>query len=259
MNNIKDLSYFVEIARLGSLRKAADRFHVAPSVLSRRLAQLEKIAKTPLFKRQPNGVKLTDAGQVFRNYATDILHKYENLQAEMDRFHELEQGRVRIATVEGICRVFLSRQIAGFRSSYPSISFQVDVLSRDRVLDALEGYRCELAFVYDHFSNPAVEAIGQWRQPLLAFASPDHPCADGRVLSLADISEFDVALPDDSFAINGLVERAFTKEHLTMKMVLVANQLQVLLSQAIDAGLIIFCHCKRRVLRSSVVRWCRLT
>lgn len=240
MTNISDLSYFVEIARLGSMRKASERFHIAPSVLSRRIAQLEQKAKTPLFERRPDGVQLTDAGHVFMGYATTILQKFDNLHAEMERFNSLDQGRVRIATVEGISRVFLSHQIAGFRSIYPRISFQVEVLSRDRVLDALEAYRCELGFVYDHFSNPTMEAIGQWRQPLLAFAPPDHPCADGRVQSLAQLSEFDCALPDDSFAIHGLVERTFAKEGLTLKVALISNQLQVLLSQAIDARLIIF-------------------
>ncbi|MEO9526098.1 MAG: LysR family transcriptional regulator, partial [Roseibium sp.] len=54
--------YFLEVARLGSIRLAADRLHVSPSAISRQIAKLEREFEEQIVERRADGVRLTDAG-----------------------------------------------------------------------------------------------------------------------------------------------------------------------------------------------------
>ena len=68
MNHLRFLKYFDETARAGSIRQAAERLHVAPSAVNRRIKDLEAELGVPLFERLPRGMRLTAAGELFVQY-----------------------------------------------------------------------------------------------------------------------------------------------------------------------------------------------
>src|SRR5258708_6843898 len=55
MNHLRFLRYVDEVARPGSIRQAAERLHVAPSAVNRRILDLEDELGTPIFERLPRG------------------------------------------------------------------------------------------------------------------------------------------------------------------------------------------------------------
>ena len=57
------LSYLDEVARAGSIRKAAERLNVSPTAVNRQILQLEEMLDVQLFQRLPRGMKLTAAGE----------------------------------------------------------------------------------------------------------------------------------------------------------------------------------------------------
>ena len=58
------LRYFDQVARLGSIRRAAEALHVASSAVNRQIIKLEAEIGTPLFERLRSGVRLTAAGEL---------------------------------------------------------------------------------------------------------------------------------------------------------------------------------------------------
>ena len=60
------LRYLDEVARSGSIRKAADRLNVAASAINRQILSLEAELDTPLFERMPGGLRLTASGYKLR-------------------------------------------------------------------------------------------------------------------------------------------------------------------------------------------------
>ena len=67
---------FASAARAGSIVRAAQQEHIAPSALSRRLADLEHAFGTPLLIRSPRGIEPTDAGRM-------VLARGEKLDEEL--------------------------------------------------------------------------------------------------------------------------------------------------------------------------------
>ena len=240
MLNLTAAKYFLEVARLRSIRLAADRLHVAPSAISRQLSKLEHEFDVQLLERHSGGIRLTAAGELLTRHLAMVFNTIDVAKGQISDLKGLRSGQVSIATVEGVSRPFLSDNIATFRQDYPSIDFRVRIRGRERVLEALEQHLCQIGFIYDHFSHPSLETMGKWRQPLLALARPDHPLADGRPLQLKDLVPMTCVLPDDGFGIHHLVKRAFAKLGATPNTTLVADQFHFLIAHAVRTNAIVY-------------------
>src|SRR5690606_41445190 len=81
------LRYFSETAHSGSIRLAADRLHVTPSAVSRRIAKLEHQLETTLFELRASGVALTPSGEIL---AKEIGVIYSHLRPVQGMIGELE-------------------------------------------------------------------------------------------------------------------------------------------------------------------------
>ena len=71
--NLRQLEYFVQVAKAGSINKAADDLAVSQSALSRQVRLLEESLSTPLLERSLRGTHLTAEGQRLLGYGTTIL------------------------------------------------------------------------------------------------------------------------------------------------------------------------------------------
>lgn len=240
MNNLKAGRYFLEITRCNSIRQAADRMHVAPSALSRQIANLERELGTNLLERRSNGVQLTEAGLLLRDRLAEVFAKLDSLESDLIDLQGMRSGRVTIAAVEGVTRTFLAQCISSFTAENPGVRFRVLIRSRDRVFEALEQYDCHIGFVYDHFTHPVIEPLGRWLQPLMAFVPPEHPLASGRAVTLEEIARCRYVLPDESFGIHQLLVRTWKKLGQAVKPIIVSNQIQFLIAYARQASAVLF-------------------
>lgn len=240
MINLSAGRYFLHVARFGSIRLAAERLHVSPSAISRQIVKLEHELQEQLLERRAEGVILTEAGKVLVEHLDSIFSQIESAKGDMADLRSMKTGILSLSTVEGVTDPFLSTHITSFRSIHPGIDFRVRIRGRERVLEAVEQRLSEIGFVYDHFTHPAIEAIGQWRQPLLALAPPSHPFADGRPLFLNDLADLPCVLPDDTFGIHHLLNRAFGKLKKSPKSIVVADQFHFLIQHAIRNNAIIY-------------------
>jgi DNA-binding transcriptional LysR family regulator len=87
---------FVSAARAGSIVRAAEQEHIAPSALSRRLADLERAFGTPLLVRSPRGVVPTDAGQLVLARGEKIDEDLKALLREVQTEGREVRGTVRL-------------------------------------------------------------------------------------------------------------------------------------------------------------------
>ena len=84
MKHLRILRYVDEVARAGSIRKAADHLNVTSSALNRRIMDLEDELGARLFERRPRGVRLTAAGEVFVHYLREQSDNVERMKSQIE-------------------------------------------------------------------------------------------------------------------------------------------------------------------------------
>jgi LysR family transcriptional regulator, transcriptional activator of nhaA len=87
--NYHHLRYFWNVAKEGSLARAAARLHVSQPSISEQIRELESALGEKLFQREGRKNKLTDAGQVVFGYAEEIFALGQVLLNAADGEHQL--------------------------------------------------------------------------------------------------------------------------------------------------------------------------
>jgi DNA-binding transcriptional LysR family regulator len=234
------LSYVDEVARAGSIRKAAERLNVTASAVNRRIADLEGELGTLLFDRRPRGVRLTAAGEVFVHYLRGHNGEVERMKSQIEDLKGLRRGTVRIACSQALALDFLPRQIAEFRRSHPLVSFELKVVDHEWAMVALAAYEVDLVVVFRPPFLANFQPLTMLEQQLVAVMAKNHPLAARRGLRLRDCASYPVALPERSIGGRQLLEEISARTGLTFNIAAESNSFEMLRGLVIHAGLISF-------------------
>lgn len=139
MPKADDLILFTQVIELGSFSKAAEVNGLTNSVVSKRIARLEKVLGSTLIHRTTRSLTLSEAGRVLYAQALLVAQASKAAFDSMNGFSESLQGHIKISvpTISG--ELVLAEAIAEFCELYPTIS--VDMSLDNRFVDPVkEGY-----------------------------------------------------------------------------------------------------------------------
>ncbi|WP_035692504.1 LysR family transcriptional regulator [Azospirillum halopraeferens] len=131
--NWHDIVYFLEVARQRSLVRAAAKLRVDHTTVSRRIRELERSLNTALFTRSKAGFRLTETGLRLLRHAEGMESHAESISEAIGLDDGGPGGAVRIASMEGIGSLYLTRCVGAFSALYPAI--QIELITDTRLLD----------------------------------------------------------------------------------------------------------------------------
>lgn len=134
-----DLSFFVEVARHGTLSGAARAIGSDHATVSRRIAALEHALGSALFHRSPVGYMLTPAGAALLPHAERVETAAREATAALGRPQAGLAGKVRLATPDGFGNHFLAKHLGEFASAYPRLTIELVTVSQIQSLSQREG------------------------------------------------------------------------------------------------------------------------
>ena len=240
MRHLKLLAHVVEVARMGSIRKAAERLNLTPSAMNRRIQDLEVEVGTPLFERRPRGVRLTTAGEMFVRYARSQIAEAERMLSQVEDLRGLRRGPVQIACSQALALDFLPSHIAAFQKKHPKVLFDLRVMDHDRALAALAAYEVELALVYRPAMWPSLRVIASIPQRLVVIVRSDHPLAAKKIVRLSECAEYPAALPDRTLSGRQILDEVTTRRDLRFNTVAESNSFEMLRGLVFRCNLISF-------------------
>ncbi|MEA2949078.1 MAG: hypothetical protein QOI40_4408 [Alphaproteobacteria bacterium] len=240
MKHLRILRYVDEVARTGSIRKAADHLNVTASAVNRRIMDLEDELGAQLFERRPRGVRLTAAGEVFVNYLREQDSDVERMKSQIEDLKGLRRGTVRIACSQALALDFLPREISEFRTRHPLVAFDIKVLDHEQAMAALAAYEVDLVLVFRPPFLPNFQPLMSLEQRLVAVMSAAHPLASRRTVRLRDCAQHPVALPDRSLGGRQLLDEVSARSGLVFRLAAESNSFELLRGLVIHGNLISF-------------------
>lgn len=119
---LRHLKYFVAVAENLNFSRAAVRLYISQPALSRQIKDLEKELSVMLFLRQPDGLKLTEAGKFFLEQAKDILNRSDVSVRTIKADYANQDQPLIIGYIPTILQSFLGQTLQKFGLAYPQIS-----------------------------------------------------------------------------------------------------------------------------------------
>jgi DNA-binding transcriptional LysR family regulator len=202
------LHYFQMVARLGSIRQAAREANVAPSSISRVVAQLEDELEMPLFQRIHQRLKLTSAGELLLYHARVSLNELARACREISDLHGLRRGTVLIAVVESVARGLLPAVLSEFWERYPAIAVDIKVVGSQAAFDAVAAGECDIAMAFDARTPRSAQRLAASMLSMGVLMQPSHPLAGRTSLRLFDLSGERIIFSDASLTLGESIREA---------------------------------------------------
>lgn len=234
------VKYFMEVAHSGSLRQASLALQVAPSAISRQVRLLEEQIGTPIFARTANGMDLTPAGEVVLQFVKTHHANIDQLKADLADLSSLERGTVYLAVVEAATNELLPKLINSFAEKHPNIQFHVSAVGSIDVADKVARKEADLGIPFNVQSRDDLKLLARVRQPLRVVFRPNHRLSTKGTLTIEDIRNEHLAVPEPSFGIRQLVENSARNAGVHLNIRRVANSLQLLKSLVRTTDLVTF-------------------
>jgi DNA-binding transcriptional LysR family regulator len=139
MVKLEGIASFVAVAESGSVSEAARRLHLSKSVVSERLAEVERTLGTSLLHRTTRKIGLTEDGAAFLERATRIVREVEEATADIAERRGKLSGPLRISAPVTFGRMHLGPALYPFLAKHPHLQVTLDLNDR-RVDAAADGY-----------------------------------------------------------------------------------------------------------------------
>ncbi|WP_323779146.1 LysR family transcriptional regulator [Leisingera sp.] len=139
---LKDISGFIQIARAGSLTRAARETNIPKATLSHSLRRLEDTLEVELFTRSVRGLTLTDAGKAYLDNCKRIFHSCEVAASAAQRAHSSVSGRIRIAASNEFGTSILGAATLFLAQEHPGLDFEVRMYPSDILLTDYPDFDC---------------------------------------------------------------------------------------------------------------------
>lgn len=184
MVKLDGISSFVATAEAGSISAAAKRLHVSKSVVSDRLAELERNLGAPLFHRTTRRLSLTQDGTAFFERAIRIVHDVEDAVAEVTERRGTLSGPMRLSAPVTFGRMHLGPALYRFLAKHPGISLTLELDDR-RVDAAAEGY--DAVIRHGEVDDSRLVALPLARSKRVLVASDAYLQRHGKPRTLEDL------------------------------------------------------------------------
>ena len=218
--NILHMKYAVEVARLGSLNKAAETLMIAQPNISRSIKELEADLGITIFQRSAKGMVLTPDGEEFMEYARDILHRIDKIeQSYRDGSHKKRKFSI---SVPRAC--YISAAMAEFSKNIGDTPVEIyykETNSKKTIKKLLEN-EYKLGIIrysdnYDKYYKDMLEEKGLSYELVAEFSyvlimSRDNPLAEKEAITYEDLSGYIEIAHADPYVPTLSMSKAFREE-----------------------------------------------
>ncbi len=180
------LKYFVEVARCGSIRKAAKNLFVASSAVNRQILRLEDELGTELFDRVPKGLRLNAAGERLLQHVRGTLHDYHLMRTELAALKGERKGHVSVVAMDSLLIDFLPAAVEEFSDTYPAVQFSIHSAMPSDVPERVMAGDHDIGICYLGKLPAGLEVVAKAQFPPGVVMAPSHPLARMAALSFDD-------------------------------------------------------------------------
>lgn len=214
-DRLKPLRAFCQVARLGSVSRAAEALYLSQPAVTLQLQALEREMGVPLLERIGRRLSPTREGQLLYELARPLVEGVDGLDGEFrQRLQGLKGGELHIAAGSSTILYLLPSLVQAFREKHPQVQLSLHNVTGKDGLALLRSDAVDLAVgsMLDAPNDLAWAPVYSF-DPML-ICPPGHPLASKPELRLADLSPYGLILPPRRLTTYRLVDLVFQQNRV---------------------------------------------
>jgi LysR family pca operon transcriptional activator len=190
------LQCFLEVARQGSLARAAEVLAISQPAVSKTLKELEDVLQARLFERSKQGVTPTAAGLAFLRYAGPSVQALREGVRSL-RSGEHEAGQLRLGVLSTVESSLIPDVVRRLHERHPALVISVATGQSTDLLDKLRAGDLDLV-VGRVSDSPRIEGLTfehLYSESMILVVRPEHPLLQAPLRDAAVLADYPVVVP----------------------------------------------------------------
>lgn len=214
--DLKQLKYFLCLAREGNVTRAARQLNIVQPALSMQIAKLEGSVGRQLFFRSAHGMSLTPAGETLARLATSILQNVDHAKEEMARLDGRISGRVSIGMITSAAQSTLATSSAKIAAQYPEIQLLVCEGYTETLLEWVTTGQLDIAIVNVPSGKQNLIAHHILDEEMMLARGPKNTTTLPNVVPYRRLKDFGLVLPSRRHGLRRILDAAATDSQITL-------------------------------------------
>ncbi|MCB0933905.1 MAG: LysR family transcriptional regulator [Mycobacterium sp.] len=220
---IRQLEYFMAVATEMNFSRAAQQIHVVQSALSVAVSKLEKELGVELFDRSRQKIRITPAGETFREHARRVIQTAQLAKNSISDYRGELTGTIEFGSLISFGELDLPKILGEFHRNHPLVRIRLRQKQAQTglssYLSAIADGALDLALVSqpDH-CPPRITMHKLCQEPILFVCRPDHPLAQHDQLDISELAEEDLISWPTEFGLRRLIDNMFAEAGITPRI-----------------------------------------
>ena len=204
----RELSTFLQVAKLQSFSKAAKVLGYSQAAVTIQIKQLEQELGVHLFDRIGKQTSLTHQGSVFYDHAASIMRDIAQAKDAVSHPQKLN-GHLCIGTIESICASLFPSLLTEYHKLHPEVNISIRTDSPDQLLEQINGNQLDLVYFMDkRVYDVKWEKVLEEPEEIMFAATADHPLAQrSEPLSLDDVLSYPMVVTEKNASYRLILEQ----------------------------------------------------
>ncbi|KAA6456415.1 LysR family transcriptional regulator [Acidobacteria bacterium AB60] len=215
-HELRHVRAFLKVAELESFTRAAGELHVSQSALTVQVKQLEEELGVLLFDRNKRGVTITAAGRDMLGPLQRLVLDAEAIVGYARDITAVRTGSIAIAALPSIAADLLPRAMRAFLRANAEVRLSVHDVVADRVREMVAARTVDFGLGTASRQDRDIRATPLYEDRLAAFAPSNHALAKHREISLKELAEHVLILPNRESSVRRMVEAAVARARIAI-------------------------------------------
>ncbi|MGN7886467.1 LysR family transcriptional regulator [Dyadobacter sp. 22481] len=225
---LRQLKYFLKAKELLNFTEAAMALNISQSTLSQQIKQLEDELSVPLFNRIGKRIKLTEAGELFSEYALQSINRANEGLLLLRDLKNLNTGKIAIGVIYSM-RILFAKILIEFASQHPNIKIQVVFGTTKDLLERLNLHHFDFILTFhEELREPHLKYQTLLKANMVLVTAKNSSLAQKTNISLNEVAGLPLALPFSGSNSIQFFEESFGQKNLVPNVCMEINDIPTL-------------------------------
>ncbi|HET6542567.1 MAG TPA: LysR family transcriptional regulator [Chryseolinea sp.] len=225
---LRQLRYFIKAKELLNFTEAARILNISQSTLSQQIKQLEDELGVLLFNRIGKRIILTEAAEMFSEYALQSIEKAKQGLLLLKDLNNLNTGKITVGVIYSM-RIPFAKALIQFAKQYPNIKIQVVFGTTKDLLEKLNLNHFDFVLTfYEKFKHPHLKYQTLLSSNMVLVTAKKSSLANKSSISLKEVAELPLALPFSGYSTIQFFVESFSQKNLDPNICMEINDIPTL-------------------------------
>ncbi|CAN7295681.1 LysR family transcriptional regulator [Phyllobacterium sp. LjRoot231] len=217
--NLRQLRYFITVARLGSFTAAARILNVSQPALGYQLKLLEDQLGVALLQRHSRGVRVTEAGSTLLETGTRALEAFAEAERSVAHFGKANSKRISLGVAPTPGRALLPELLPLAAGAGEVLQIVVQQGMSDELIDAMTREELDAALCYDPPDLPHIRIVPLYKEYLYLICAGSAASSVDSTIPFDSLSEYPLVLDGKVRPIRRLIDEIATSRQTKLDLI----------------------------------------